>query len=222
MPPDLRLGARRYDLAHRALVLAVVGTEDPEPALTRAADGHLAAGADGFVVGRPTGRDGETVGEDEELERSVPVVECLAARFDAPVAVQTGRPEVLRAAAKAGAVAAEDPGGFSDRAYPSVAADLGLTVIVRVGRSAAAGRLHAEAVSGGLRADEIVLAASLSRVADLAAAGHRVMMADEDPQPGSWPAVAALAVTRGARLVRTGDVAATVRVVRMLERILSA
>ena len=80
---------------------------------------------------------------------------------------------------------------------------------------------YGSATSAGLRPDEVVLAASLAQLGPLAAAGHPVMVTDSDDDPAAAMALTALAVTRGARLVRTADVAATVNVVRMLERILS-
>jgi dihydropteroate synthase len=200
MPPDLRLGSRRFDLAHRVLVLAPLDGSGGPDALLRTAGGAVAAGADLLVV---SGFDGDP---DEAHD----AVEALVSRFEVPVVIATARPEVLRAAAKGGAVAAEDATGSADPAFLGAAADHGMAVII------------GSPVAAGFHTDEVVVAAALDQVGALAAAGHPVLVADPGDDPLTWRAVAALAVSRGARLVRTTDVAATVKVVRMLERILSA
>ena len=218
MPPDLRLGSRRHDLAYRALVAAILDQALDAAALARAAEGALTGGADLLAVTRLTS---SPVGEEQEVDSVAQAVESLTARFDLPVAVETDRAEVLRAAAKLGAVVAIEPSG-SDSAYLPTAVDLGLTVVVRAASDADPSSANARASAAGLHPDEIVLGAPIAHVAPLAAAGHAVMLTDRAEDPATVLPLAALAVTRGARLVRTADVAATVRVVRMLERIMSA
>ena len=60
---------------------------------------------------------GPEVDEDEELDRVVPAVEALHARFDAPLSVDTWRASVLDAACAAGAVVGNDISGFGDPDY---------------------------------------------------------------------------------------------------------
>jgi dihydropteroate synthase len=63
-----------------------------------------AEGADIIDVGGESTRPGaDAVGVDQELERVVPVIEAIKARFDLPVSIDTSQPEVMRAATRAGA-----------------------------------------------------------------------------------------------------------------------
>lgn len=62
------------------------------------------AGADLIDVGGESTRPGaQPVSVDEELARVIPVIESLASRVPVPVSVDTSSPEVMRAAARAGA-----------------------------------------------------------------------------------------------------------------------
>lgn len=63
-----------------------------------------AEGADIIDVGGESTRPGaEVVGVEQELERVVPVIEAIKARFDLPVSIDTSQPEVMLAATQAGA-----------------------------------------------------------------------------------------------------------------------
>jgi dihydropteroate synthase len=74
-----------------------------EAALERAAD-MVEQGADLIDVGGESTRPGAAeVGVEEELRRVLPVIEALAPRLPVPISVDTSRPEVMRAAAAAGA-----------------------------------------------------------------------------------------------------------------------
>ena len=62
------------------------------------------AGADVIDVGGESTRPGATpVDGEEELRRVIPVIEALAARTQAPISIDTSKPEVMRAAVAAGA-----------------------------------------------------------------------------------------------------------------------
>ncbi len=75
----------------------------PEPALARARQ-MVAEGAAIIDVGGESTRPGAAaVGEQEELERVVPLVEMLAAELPVPISVDTSKPAVMRAAVAAGA-----------------------------------------------------------------------------------------------------------------------
>lgn len=66
-------------------------------------------GADLIDVGGESTRPGaHPVGVTEELERVVPVVEAITSRFDVAVSVDTSSPEVMTAAATAGAALIND------------------------------------------------------------------------------------------------------------------
>ncbi len=93
------------------------------------AEALVTAGADLLDVGGVKAGPGDEVGEEEELERVVPAVEALSARFDTPVSVDTWRASVLDAGCRAGAVVGNDISGFADPEYLPVAAAHGATVV---------------------------------------------------------------------------------------------
>src|SRR5262245_56637220 len=83
-------------------------------AFLRKADGLVADGADFLDVGGVKAGPGDFVSEEEELERVVPAVEALRARFDLPLSIDTWRASVARACYEAGAVVGNDISGFGD------------------------------------------------------------------------------------------------------------
>ena len=66
----------------------------------------------------------------EELERVLPVVEGLVAHGKAPVSIDTFKPEVARAAVRAGAVMVNDITGLRDPAMIEAVVELGVPVVV--------------------------------------------------------------------------------------------
>lgn len=135
----LALGDAEFDLTHRALVMGILNRTpdsfydagryyDFDAFLAKAA-AHVADGADLLDVGGVKAGPGEPVGEDEELERVVPAVEAVVARFDLPISVDTWRASVLEAALAAGASVANDISGFADPDYLPVAAKYGASVV---------------------------------------------------------------------------------------------
>jgi dihydropteroate synthase len=63
------------------------------------------------------------------MERVVPAIEALRARFDVPLSVDTWRSAVAGEAYRAGAVLGNDISGFADPEYLPVAASAGATVV---------------------------------------------------------------------------------------------
>ena len=141
--PSLRqsvaLGSRRYDCTNRALVMGILN-RTPDSFFDRGAtwalddllakaDALVRAGADLLDVGGVKAGPGPEVGEEEELERVVPTVEALSARFDVPLSVDTWRASVAEAAYAAGAVLGNDISGFADPRYLDVAARAGASVV---------------------------------------------------------------------------------------------
>ena len=98
-------------------------------AFLRRADELVQAGADLLDVGGVKAGPGPEVSEPEELERVVPAIEALHARFDVPLSCDTWRASVAKAAYAAGAVVGNDISGFADPDYLPVAAAAGATVI---------------------------------------------------------------------------------------------
>src|SRR5215471_21018079 len=86
-------------------------------------------GADLLDVGGVKAGPGPEVGEAEELDRVVPAIEALHARFDTPISIDTWRASVLDAACGAGAVLGNDISGFGDPDYLDVAAKHDATVV---------------------------------------------------------------------------------------------
>ncbi len=98
----------------------------PDDAL-RQAERMIADGADLLDVGGESTRPGAAAVElAEELERVIPVIECLVAQFDVPVSIDTSKPEVMRAAVTAGAALINDVNALRAPDAIATVADLGV------------------------------------------------------------------------------------------------
>lgn len=95
----------------------------------RLAEQLVADGADLLDVGGVKAGPGPEVTEPEELDRVVPAIEALHARFDVALSVDTWRAGVARQAYRAGAVVGNDISGFADPDYLPAAAEAGATVV---------------------------------------------------------------------------------------------
>jgi dihydropteroate synthase len=135
----LALGERSYDLTTRSLVMGILNRTtdsfydrgayfDMDRFLSRA-EQLVHEGADILDVGGVKAGPGAEISEDEELERVVPAVEALSARFDVPLSIDTWRASVAHAAYAAGAVVGNDISGFADPDYLPTAATAGATVV---------------------------------------------------------------------------------------------
>ena len=80
-------------------------------------------------VGGVKAGPGPEVSEAEELERVVPAVEALRARFDIALSVDTWRASVATACFEAGASVGNDISGFADPAYLPACAAAGASVV---------------------------------------------------------------------------------------------
>jgi len=135
----LALGATRFDLTHRALVMGILNrTRDSFfdqgaywdlDAFYRRADQLVDEGADLLDVGGVKAGPGPEVDEQEELARVGPAIAGLRDRFDLPLSVDTWRASVARAAFAEGAVLGNDISGFSDPDYLPAAAEAGAAVV---------------------------------------------------------------------------------------------
>jgi dihydropteroate synthase len=135
----LDLGSRHYDLATRALVMGILnrtpdsffdqGATWAWDAFWGRADQIVAEGADILDVGAVKAGPGPEVTEAEEMERLLPAVEGLVARYDLPVSVDTWRASVAAEAFRAGAVLGNDISGFADPSYLPEAAAAGASVV---------------------------------------------------------------------------------------------
>ncbi|WP_241608004.1 dihydropteroate synthase [Rosenbergiella australiborealis] len=87
------------------------------------------AGATILDIGGESTRPGaDEVTVDEELARVIPVVEALAQRFEVWISVDTSKPEVIRAAAAAGAHLINDIRSLSEPGARDAAAQVDLPV----------------------------------------------------------------------------------------------
>lgn len=136
---QLALGATAFDITYRAVVMGILnrtpdsfydqGAYYEFDAFLRKAEQLVIDGADFLDVGGVKAGPGDAVTEAEELERVVPAVEALAARFDVPLSVDTWRASVASACFEAGAVVGNDISGFADPDYLPVCAAAGASVV---------------------------------------------------------------------------------------------
>jgi len=111
--------------------------DDPIAAALIQAREFIAAGADMIDIGGESTRPGsQPVGEEEELERILPVVRELAASVNAIISVDTYKARVAEAALCAGADWVNDVWGLrGDDAMPGVLARSGATAVLMHNRS---------------------------------------------------------------------------------------
>jgi dihydropteroate synthase len=129
---SFRLGDVVHDLTMRTLVMGILnrtpdsffdgGATFQLDALCVRAEHLVADGADLLDIGGVKAGPGPEVGEAEELDRVIPAVEALRARFDIPLSADTWRASVLDEACRAGVVVGNDISGFADPDYLAVAA----------------------------------------------------------------------------------------------------
>ena len=137
--PTLQLGERVVDIRRRVVVMGILnrtpdsfydrGATWAFDAFLRRADDLVRDGADLLDVGGVKAGPGPEVGEADELDRVIPAIEALHARFDTALSIDTWRASVLDAACAAGAVVANDISGFGDPDYLRVAAKHDATVV---------------------------------------------------------------------------------------------
>ena len=135
----LALGDHRFDITHRAVVMGILNRTPDSfydrgaywafDDFLRKAEQLVADGADFLDVGGVKAGPGEEVTEAQELDRVVPAIEALRARFDLPLSVDTWRASVARACYAAGAVVGNDISGFADPDYLPAAAEHGASVV---------------------------------------------------------------------------------------------
>ncbi len=135
----LDLAGTRHDLTDRALVMGILnrtpdsfydkGATYALDALYARAEALVADGADLLDIGGVKAGPGPDVTEPEEMDRVVPVVEGLLARFDTPISVDTWRASVARQCYALGAAMGNDISGFADPDYLPAAAEYGAAVV---------------------------------------------------------------------------------------------
>lgn len=131
---------RTLDLSERALIMGVLNVTtdsfsdggrfiDVEKALAHALT-LIAEGAEIIDIGGESTRPGaEPVSESEELRRVIPVIERLAADSRVCISIDTMKPEVARAAVRAGAEIINDVTGLRATAMREVVRETGAAAI---------------------------------------------------------------------------------------------
>ena len=90
-----------------------------------------AEGADILDIGGESTRPGaQDIPVEEELRRTIPVIEALAQRVSIPIAIDTSKPEVMRAAIEAGAGMINDVYALRREGALDAAAALGVPVVL--------------------------------------------------------------------------------------------
>ncbi len=123
-PPDITLGRHRFNFASHVYVAGILNNTPDSfydrgqyygfyAALARAYE-MLQEGADVIEVGGETAQEGEPVPVREEIQRVAPLIAELVRRHDRPVAVDTYKSEVAKAAIDAGAVLVNHISGGTD------------------------------------------------------------------------------------------------------------
>jgi dihydropteroate synthase len=135
----LELGPSSYDVTTRSLVMGILnrtpdsffdqGSYWDMDDFLRRAELLVEDGADLLDVGGVKAGPGPEVTEAEELDRVVPAITALRARFDIPLSVDTWRASVARECYLAGAAVGNDISGFADPDYLQEAADAGASVV---------------------------------------------------------------------------------------------
>lgn len=119
----MNIGNRTFDTANHTYIMGILnvtpdsfsdgGRFNSLDAALRHAEKLAKDGADVLDIGGESTRPGYTVIPDqEEIDRVVPVIEAVKARFDIPVSVDTYKGAVAEAALKAGADLINDIWGF--------------------------------------------------------------------------------------------------------------
>jgi len=114
-----RIGAERAMSLDRPILMGILnltpdsfsdgGRYDNADAALNQVERMLAEGADVIDVGGESTRPGaERIDEAEQIRRTAPVIERLAARFDVPISIDTTRSAVAEAALEAGATIIND------------------------------------------------------------------------------------------------------------------
>jgi dihydropteroate synthase len=261
---QLRLASRSIDLS-RPLIMGILNVTPDSfsdggrfatlDAAVRQAEQMTAEGAAIIDVGGESTRPGAAaVSAREEIARVVPVIEAIAGRFEVAISVDTGKPEVMRAAVAAGAAIVNDVYALRRHGALETAAALDVSVCLMhmqgeprtmqenprygdvTGEVAAfLAERAAACVDAGIDRDRIavdpgfgfgktaqhnvVMLANLARIGQIGlplvvglSRKNTLGKLTGRPVEGRLPAgiaAAVLAVERGAHIVRTHDVGAT-------------
>jgi dihydropteroate synthase len=138
----LEFGRFRLDLGSQACIMGILNTTPDsfsdggrfntlDAALAQGRE-LVAAGAGILDIGGESSRPfAEPVSEQEEMDRTIPVIEALAGEIEVPISIDTVKPAVAKAALNAGAAIINDISAFEkDPAMADLAAETAAPVIL--------------------------------------------------------------------------------------------
>ncbi|REE96238.1 dihydropteroate synthase [Thermomonospora umbrina] len=138
--PRRTIGARTFDFSRQVAVMAIIN-RTPDSFHDRgrtfaldkaieAVENAIANEADWLDIGGVPFGPGPEVGEQEEIDRVVPLIAAARERTEAVISVETYRPEVARAAFAAGADVLNNTSGIHDLGLADVVAECKTVLIV--------------------------------------------------------------------------------------------
>ena len=119
----MKIGNKLFDTQHHTYIMGILnvtpdsfsdgGKWNTADAALRHTEEMLADGMDIVDIGGESTRPGYTkLSDQEEIDRVVPMIEAVKARFDVPISVDTYKSAVARAALEAGADLVNDIWGL--------------------------------------------------------------------------------------------------------------
>lgn len=120
---DMQIGDKNFELDKRTYIMGILNVtpdsfsdggkfNNVETALLQA-ERMIDEGAHILDIGGESTRPGhETVTEEEEINRVVPIIKTLVKKYDIPISIDTSKAKVAEAAIKAGAHLINDVWGF--------------------------------------------------------------------------------------------------------------
>lgn len=143
----MKIGNKEFEIGKRTYIMGILNVtpdsfsdggkyNDIELAIKRA-EKMIRDGVDIIDIGGESTRPTHTpVGEEEELNRVVPVIKALREKFDIPISVDTYKGKVAEEAIKAGADLINDVWGFKkDKYMATVAAKYGVPCCIMHNRN---------------------------------------------------------------------------------------
>jgi len=137
---SFRIGKKKFDLVSDTLVMGIInvtpdsfydgGKYDHKDQAVKRISEMVADGADIIDIGGLSSRPGsKPVSPEEEIKRTIPVVESVSNNFDTLISIDTYRSEVALEAISAGAHIVNDISAFNmDKNMAAVVADKGVSV----------------------------------------------------------------------------------------------
>ncbi len=119
----MQIGSRWFDVAEKTYIMGILnltpdsfsdgGRFNNRDAALRQAEKMIEEGADLIDIGGESTRPGyQKITEEEEINRTAPIIELIKERFDIPVSIDTYKTEVALAALQAGADMVNDIWGL--------------------------------------------------------------------------------------------------------------